>query len=181
VATGAWRPGCPVAAAQLRRVEVNHYDFDGKVQRGVLVVNADVAAVTAKIFTRLFEAKFPIRRMRPVEEYGGDNTRSLAADNTAAYNCRRPSQINAPVKESPHANGRAIDINPYENPWVDLRCDCWQPGPTYGKKRTGPGVITKGSLPWRLFTEQGWIWQNFKTPDYMHFDTGYPSRPVARR
>jgi ribosomal protein S18 acetylase RimI-like enzyme len=181
VATGVWRPGCTVTRTGLRRVEVNHYDFDGRVRRGALVVNADVAATVARIFTQLFDAKFPIRRMRPVEEYGGDNTLSLAADNTAAYNCRRPSQINAPVGESPHANGRAIDINPYENPWIDPRCDCWKPAATYGKKRTGPGVITKGSLPWRVFTEQGWIWQNINTPDYMHFDTGYPSRPLPRR
>jgi ribosomal protein S18 acetylase RimI-like enzyme len=181
VATGVWRPGCTVTRTGLRRVEVNHYDFAGRVRRGVLVVNADVAANVARIFTQLFDAKFPIRRMRPVEEYGGDNTLSLAADNTAAYNCRRLSQINAPVAESPHANGRAIDINPYENPWIDLRCDCWKPAATYATKRTGPGVITKGSLPWRVFTGQGWIWQNIKTPDYMHFDTGYPSRPLPRR
>ncbi|MGC4939843.1 GNAT family N-acetyltransferase [Kribbella sp. DT2] len=181
VATGTWRPGCPVTRTQLRRVEINHYDFAGKVRRGVLVVHADTAASTARIFTRLFDAKFPIRQMRPVEEYSGDNTRSMAANNTAAYNCRRPTQINAPVKASPHANGRAIDVNPDRNPWIDLRCKCWQPTATYSKKRTGPGVVTKGSLPWRLFTEEGWIWQNIDIPDYMHFDTGYPSRPLSKR
>jgi ribosomal protein S18 acetylase RimI-like enzyme len=156
VATGTWRPGCPVTRTGLRRVEVNHFDFTGTVRRGVLVVNADVATDVAQLFTELFEARFPIRRMRPVEEFGGDNTVSLAADNTSAYNCRRASQINAPVLASPHANGRAIDINPYQNPWVDLRCECWQPSAAYGKTRTGPGVITKGSVPWRLFTERGW-------------------------
>jgi hypothetical protein len=30
---------------------------------------------------------------------------------------------------------------------------------------------------WRQFTRAGWIWQNIDVPDYMHFDTGYPSRP----
>ena len=29
----------------------------------------------------------------------------------------------------------------------------------------------------QLFEARGWIWQNIKVPDYMHFDTGYPSRP----
>jgi hypothetical protein len=119
--------------------------------------------------------------MRPVEDYAGDTAKSLAADNTSAYNCRRPDQINAPVKTSPHANGRAIDINPYENPWMDLRCRCWKPSATYGRKRTGPGVITQGSVPWRLFTAEGWIWQNIDVPDYMHFDTGFPSRPFKGR
>jgi hypothetical protein len=162
----------------LRRVEINHVGFDGSVRRGVLVVNADVADSVARIFTRLFDEGFPIRQMRPVEEFSGDNEASMAADNTAAYNCRRATQANAPADESPHANGRAIDVNPVENPWVDPRCDCWSPVDTFGTTRVGPGVIIKGGLPWTVFTSEGWIWQDIDTPDYMHFDTGYPSRPL---
>ncbi len=138
-AVGAWRPGCPVSRPQLRRVEVNHVGFDGEVHRGGLVVHADVAASVARIFTGLFEARFPIRRMRPVEEYGGDVAKTLAADNTSGFNCRRPDQINAPVKKSPHANGRAIDVNPRENPWKDLRCKCWEPSAQFARKRIGQG------------------------------------------
>ena len=180
VATGTWRPGCPVGRGQLRRIEVNHYDFDGEIQRGVLVAHSDTAQDLADIFTEMFEAGFPITRIVPAEEYAGDVQRSLEADATSAFNCRRPGQINAPVLLSPHASGRAIDINPYRNPWLDLRCDCWQPSADYATTRTGPGVISLGSLPWRLFTDHGWVWQNIKVPDYMHFDTGYPSRPVQR-
>ncbi|MDN4175854.1 M15 family metallopeptidase [Nocardioides sp. SOB77] len=176
-AVGAWRPGCPATREGLRRVEVNHWRFDGSVARGVLVVNKDVAAVVADIFTRLFDEKFPIRKMRPVEEYDGDTNASLRDDNTSAYNCRRLDQINAPVTESPHANGRAIDINPRENPWLDLRCDCWLPTARTKARTPGPGVIYKGGLVWDLFTEAKWIWQNIDVPDYMHFDTGYPSAP----
>ena len=179
-AVGAWRPGCPATRGTLRRVEVNHWRFDGSVTRGVLVVNKDVAPVVADIFTSLFKKKFPIRKMRPVEEYGGDTNTSLAADNTSAYNCRRLDQINAPVTESPHANGRAIDINPRENPWLDLRCDCWVPTAETKARTPRPGVIYKGGYVWELFTEANWIWQNIKVPDYMHFDTGYPSAPYER-
>lgn len=176
---GVWRPGCPLARTDLRRVEVNHYTFDGTVERGALVVNRDVAPAIAEIFTELFDKKFPIRKMRPVEAYGGDVNASLRDDNTSAYNCRRPDQINAPPQFSPHANGRAIDINPRENPWMDLRCQCWVPTPETRARVPGPGVIVKGGLVWRLFRERGWIWQNIKVPDYMHFDTGYPSRPYT--
>ena len=181
VAAGMWRVGCPVRRADLRRVEVNHRDFSGNVRRGVLVVNADVAASVARIFTRLFDEGFPIRRMQPLEAYGGDNTASLAADNTGAYNCRRPDQINAPPMQSPHANGRAIDINPRENPWKDLRCRCWSPSPRHSDRTPGPGKILKGGVVWRAFTDEGWVWQDIKVPDYMHFDTGYPSRPFRQR
>lgn len=177
VEVGMWRPGCPATRTDLRRVEVNHHRFDGTVGRGVLVVNRDVANTVADIFTRLYEREFQIRRMRPVERYDGDANASLADDNTSAYNCRRLDQINAPPLESPHANGRAIDINPRENPWRDLRCDCWFPTAKTAAREPGPGVIVESGLVWRLFTRRGWIWQNIDVPDYMHFDTGYPSRP----
>lgn len=108
---------------------------------------------------RAVRGSLPHRPDAAHREYGGDNSNSLADDNTAAYNCRRPDQTNAPVKKSPHANGRAIDINPYENPWKDLRCKCWQPSKDYARKRKGPGVITKASVPWKLFVSEGWIWQ----------------------
>lgn len=177
VAAGMSRRGCPLTRRDLRRVDVNHHRFDGTVGRGTLVVHRDVARSVADIFTRLYGAEFPIRRMRPVEFYGGDANASLADDNTSAYNCRRDDQINAPAMESPHANGRAIDINPRENPWRDLRCKCWYPTAETAPREPGPGVILKGGLVWRLFTRRGWVWQNIDVPDYMHFDTGYPSGP----
>jgi hypothetical protein len=177
---GMVRKGCPVTSPdRLRRVEVNHLGFDGKVHRGLLVVNADTANSVARIFTRLFEEGFPIRRMRPLEEFDGDNTPSLAADNTAAFNCRRSSQINAPARESPHANGRAVDINPLENPWKDLRCKCWRPTAQHSSRTAGKGKILKGGTVWRTFADEGWVWQDIDVPDYMHFDTGYPSKPYA--
>lgn len=181
VDAGMVRPGCPVTVrSQLRRVDLDFIDFAGQPRRGHLVVNADTAGTAARIFQRLYEAEFPIRRMRGVENYGGDTLRSLRADNTSAYNCRRLDQINAPVLESPHANGRAIDINPRENPWMDLRCDCWSPGPANATRTPGPGKILRGGLVWRTFRAEGWIWQNIPVPDYMHFDTGYPSKPYTR-
>jgi hypothetical protein len=175
--TGTWRPECPVGRGDLRRLDVNYVDFDGVVQRGHLIVHRDSVEDVATVFVGLFDAGFPIERMESVEAFDGDVVRSLEANNTSAFNCRRPDQINAPVTDSPHANGRAIDINPYQNPWTDPRCDCWVPSADYANDRTGAGVITEGSLPWALFTELGWIWQDIKVPDYMHFDTGFPSRP----
>jgi len=179
VAVGAWHPGCPVTGADLRRVEVNFHGFDRAVHRGVLVVNADVATSVAAIFTQLFDRGFPIHRMEPIEAFGGDDNASMAADNTSAYNCRSAAQANAPAALSPHANGRAVDVNPYENPWVDPRCGCFQPDAHYGHQRSGAGVITRGGPAWTVFIRAGWIWQDNATIDYQHFDTGYPSRPLG--
>ncbi|MBI1378282.1 MAG: M15 family peptidase [Frankiales bacterium] len=182
VAAGMARPGCPVTRAQLRRVEVGFWGFDGRPHRGVLVVNADVASSVAAVFTELFDARFPIRRMRPVEYYHGDDNASMRDDNTSAYNCRSAGQANAPSTASPHANGRAVDVNPLENPWRDPRCGCWMPSAAHAARRPGPGMILRGGVVWRAFTREGWIWQDISsTVDYQHFDTGYPSRPFHRR
>lgn len=116
-------------------------------------------------------------------DFGGTEQRGQlvvnadVADSTSAFNCRRPDQINAPYRASPHANGRAVDINPRENPWKDLRCRCWFPTGRTKQRVEGPGVIVRGGLVWSLFRDEGWIWQDIDVPDYMHFDTGYPSRP----
>ncbi|NYI77052.1 M15 family metallopeptidase [Nocardioides panzhihuensis] len=162
-------------------MRVSFMDFDGVKQRGQLVVNRDVAASVSRIFSSLYDARFPIRKMQPVEEYDGDANASLADDNTSAYNCRREDQINAPFRESPHANGRAIDINPFENPWKDLRCTCWFPSGDYRARKEAPGVILRDGVVWKAFRREGWIWQNIDVPDYMHFDTGYPSEPFRSR
>ena len=179
---GMVRPECPVTRrSDLRRVEVPYTDFDGDSRRGYLVVHRDTATSAARIFKRLYALGFPIRRMVGVENYDGDLSRSLRADNTSAYNCRRANQINAPFMASPHANGRAVDINPRENPWRDLRCDCWSPSSTNAKRSPGKGKVLKGDPVWKTFDREGWIWQNISVADYMHFDTGYPSRPPQER
>ncbi len=178
VAAGVWRPGCPVGRSGLRRVDLPYVGFDGRTHSGALVVNADVASSVVHVFSTLYQDRFPIHRMTPVEAYGGDDDASMAADNTSAFNCRQPGQANAPSAKSPHANGRAVDLNPYENPWVDPRCSCFQPDSYYGTHRSGTGVIVKGGVAWRAFTRAGWTWQDSTTTDFQHFDTGYPSRPL---
>ena len=179
--TGTWRKGCPGGRTSFRRIEVNFHGFDRKVHRGALIVNKDVAAEVAKLMTTIFDRGFPIRRMHPIEDYRGDDNKSMAADNTSAMNCRNASQANAAAKDSPHANGRAIDINPWENPWVDPRCGCFRPDRAFGSRRNGRGVLTaKGSVV-KAFRAQGWIWRGTgKAPDFQHFDTGYPSRTPRR-
>jgi len=177
VRTGTWRAGCPVGREELRRLEIDHVDFEGAIKRGVLVVHRDTVEDLKDIMGELFVQAFPIERMAPLERFGGDVNASLAANNTSAFNCRKPAQINAPVMKSPHANGRAIDINPVQNPWRDPRCNCWNPeGDKTTRTMVGEGVIRRGTLPVQLFESRGWIWQNIDVADYMHFDTGYPSR-----
>ena len=53
--------------------------------------------------------------MEPVQRYGADDGRSMAADNTSAFNCRR---VEGSTSWSADAYGLAIDINPLENPYI---------------------------------------------------------------
>ena len=67
------------------------------------------------VLRRLYAEGFPIRRMVPVDAYGGSDYRSIEADNTSAFNCR---YVDGTTRWSEHAYGRAIDVNPIENPYV---------------------------------------------------------------
>ena len=81
----------------------------------MLIVRDDVAEEVAAIFGRLFRDRFPIRRIRPIDEYDGDDFTSIEADNTSAFNCRAATGSS---EWSHHAYGLAIDLNPLENPYV---------------------------------------------------------------
>ncbi|MBW1879265.1 MAG: alpha/beta fold hydrolase, partial [Deltaproteobacteria bacterium] len=111
----SWNPGCPVPLEDLRQLTVAHWGFDGEAHTGVLIVAAESADVFREVFRTAFEVRFPIERMEPVHRYGGDDDRSMAANNTSAFNCR---PITGGTSWSQHTYGNAIDINPVQNPYV---------------------------------------------------------------
>src|SRR5829696_7572817 len=111
----SWHAGCPVGLSALRLVTARYFRFDGDVRTGRLVVHRTAAAPIVRVLRRLYERRFPIRRMRLVDDYGGSDYRSIEADNTSAFNCRRAT---GQSRWSEHAYGRALDINPIENPYV---------------------------------------------------------------
>ncbi|MEE6296079.1 FG-GAP repeat domain-containing protein [Georgenia wangjunii] len=105
----SWRPGCPVAPAHLRAIDVTHWGYDGSVRTGRLVIAAHLTASVEAVMRDLYAARFPIARMAPVEAFGGDDDASMAANNTSAFNCRA---VTGGAAWSEHAYGRAIDVNP---------------------------------------------------------------------
>ena len=113
----SWHSGCPVAPASLRRLRLAYWGFDGRAHTGALIVNAKAVGSLTRVFSRLYAARFPLRRMRPIDAYGGSDERSLAADNTAAFNCRY-AVASGPKRWSVHAYGLAVDVNPVESPYV---------------------------------------------------------------
>src|SRR5215211_9357564 len=67
----SWHAGCPVAPSRLRRLQVAHWGFDGQAHTGTLIVNADAVGDVVRVFSRLYAARFPIRRMRSIDVYRG--------------------------------------------------------------------------------------------------------------
>lgn len=166
----AWRPGCPVGLAGLRSVRATHWGFDGRVHEGRLVVNADVAARVLTVLERLYALRFPIRRMEPIERYGGSDFRSIEADNTSAFNCRF---VDGTRRWSEHAYGRALDLNPIENPYVSRGGTSSHPGsrPYLDRSRAQAGVVRAGDPVVRAFAAAGFGWAGAwaGAKDYQHF------------
>ena len=167
----SWHAGCPVAPAQLRRIRLSYWGFDRKAHTGSLVANEDAATDLVRVFRRLYTARFPIRRMRPIDAYGGNDERSLAADNTSAFNCRY-AVAPGPRRWSVHAYGRAIDVNPVENPYLEGGRVHPRAGGRYlDRSHVRPGMAVRGGLIVRAFGAVGWQWGGrwTGTPDYQHF------------
>ncbi|MDQ2940374.1 MAG: M15 family metallopeptidase [Actinomycetota bacterium] len=97
-------------------------------------------------------------RMRLVDAYGADDHRSMAADNTSAFNCRF---INGqPGVWSQHAFGKAINIDPIENPYV-TGSGFVSPAagsPYADRSRQAPGMVHRGDPTVRAFSAIGCGW-----------------------
>jgi hypothetical protein len=166
----SWRPGCPVPLRDLRLIRLRYWGFDRRAHIGRLVVHADVAKKIAGVFGRLYEVSFPIRQMRLVDYYGANDRRSMEHDNTSAFNCRwRAGQ---PGVWSQHAYGRAIDVNPVENPYVwSGGVSPWNGAPYVNRSDRRRGMIFHGDAVWWAFRNRGWEWGGDwrSVKDYQHF------------
>jgi D-alanyl-D-alanine carboxypeptidase-like protein len=165
----SWHPGCPVAIRDLRLLEVSYWGFDRQVHEGRLIVHEGEAAAARGVMRALFDARFPIRRMRLVDDYGGSDERSMAANNTSAFNCRG---VAGSGSWSQHSYGRAVDVNPVQNP--EIRSGV--ASPAAGRRYTDRslprrGMIRRGGPVVRAFAAVGWSWGGdwHSLKDYQHF------------
>ena len=166
----SWHEGCPVPISNLRLIRMSFFGFDREVHLGEMVVHKSVAGDVVKAFHTIFAARYPIRRMRLIDDYRGNDDRSMAADNTSAFNCRR---VTEGASWSQHSYGWAIDINPVENPYVSSRGKVLPPaGWRFAdRSKRARGMIHHGDAVWRALRSIGWgwggDWRSFQ--DYQHF------------
>lgn len=154
----------------LRHVIVTHYDFDGDVQYGELIVHAKVADEIVDIFREVFEAKYPIEKIKLVSEYQNNDDLSMEDNNTSAFNFR---PITGGGGWSNHAYGLAIDINPKYNPYVSSSAIYPANGAIYANRQENAlGMIQEGDALFNAFTSRGWTWGGYWTgiKDYQHFE-----------
>jgi len=154
----------------LRLVKVTFHGFDGERHRGKLVVHRWFAREIAGVFHRLWRRDFPIRRMRLVDFYGAEDKVSMRHDNTSAFNCRWRGGVCCTWSQ--HAYGKAIDVNPVENPWVGS----WGVAPPNGaayadRSKKRKGMIFRHDRVWWAFHAVGWEWGGTwnSSQDYQHF------------
>lgn len=153
--------------SQMRLLEIEYLGFDNRIHQGQIVVHRDLAEETEAIFAEVMEAGFPIEKMVPISVYGWDDDASVLDNNTSGFNYRRTQGPGTSGKVlSMHAYGRAIDINPYQNPFLDAS----------GKGMTqydpaAKGAITRDSAITKIFKKHGWKWGGdwANTKDYQHF------------
>ena len=171
-----WHPGCPVPLTRLHVLTVTHWGFDGRVHTGQVVVNEHAAAPLARVFKRLYKLRFRIRHMRLADAYGPTHAQPADGDISGAFECRQavPSPCSGGTGTgswSEHAYGKAIDLNPIENPYVGCgRTRKRASIPYLDRSRRRRGMVTPAVV--QAFRSIGWGWGGNwtgSTKDYMHF------------
>lgn len=171
----SWREGCPVGLKDLRYLRIKHIDFNGDEQMGEMIVHKEVSVEVTEIFEALYKIGYPIKKMRLVSEYKGNDWQSIESDNTSAFNCRAAT---GSKKWSKHSYGKAIDINPIENPYISRKgYISHKASKTYRNRvhqkstYSDKAVLLKGDKAVQIFKKYGWEWGGdwSGVKDYQHF------------
>jgi len=166
----SWHKGCPVPLQDLRYLRIPYIGFDYEPHVGEMVVHKEVADEVVDIFHALYTSGYPIHKMKLVSHYKANDWQSIEADNTSAFNCRNAT---GSKKWSKHSYGKAIDINPIENPYVfRSRKSSHKSSMNYIKRKPNhPAVALKRSKIVQIFKRRGWKWGGeWKgAKDYQHF------------
>lgn len=163
--------GCTVPRSELRYLRLLHANDNGQTQVGEMVCNKAIAEDLLSIFRRLYLRGYRISRMVLIDDYGADDERSMAANNTTCFNFRL--MTGSASRVSKHGRGLAVDINPLYNPYVKGSKVTPAAGRPYADRSLRhPMVIRRGDLCHTLFQRHGFSWGGaWRTlKDYQHFE-----------
>ena len=162
--------GCTTPRSALRCLHLLHRNFKGHAQVGEMICAAPVADELLDIFRELFDASYPIEKVFLIDEYGADDNRSMADNNTSCFNFRSKPGMQ---ELSMHAKGLAVDINPLYNPYVKETVVKPAAASRYADRTLRcPYYIRRGDLCYNAFTSRGWKWGGSwsSMKDWQHFE-----------
>jgi len=172
---GSWKKGCPVPLKDLRYLRLKYLDFEGQIREGEMIVHKSVSDEVVNIFNELYTIGYPIHKMKLVSSYKANDWQSIEADNTSAFNCRNAT---GSKKWSKHSYGKAIDINPIENPYISRKGRISHKASLKYRKRVhkddsyaNRAVLLKDDQATQIFKKYGWKWGGdwLGVKDYQHF------------
>ena len=171
----SWPEGCTIRRSDLRYLRLSHFDAENKEHVGEMVCNKTIANDIVEIFRELYRQKYPIQRIRLMDDYEADDEQAMRDNNTSSF-CYR--KISGSSKLSKHATGMAVDINTLYNPYVRSGKDghrIVEPATAtkyVDRRKSFPYKIVKGDLLHRLFLQHGFKWGgSWRTmKDWQHFE-----------
>ncbi len=165
-----WTADCPVTVDELRYLTMSFWGFDDRPHTGEMIVNASVAEDVVAVFERLYEVRFPIEEMRIVTRADLDAAPTGDGNMTTAFVCRKV--VGGSDEFSQHAFGLAVDINPFQNPYIKGDVVLPELATSYtDRSEPKPGMHLEGGPAVAAFDEIGWGWGGrWRTlKDYQHF------------
>ncbi len=169
VARSSWQEDCPVTIEDLSYLTMSHHGFDGQVHTGEMIVNAAEADGVVGVFQQLFEAGYPIEQMRVIRADEIDDHPTGDWNETSSFVCRPAVGSD---NWSQHAFGLAIDVNPFQNPYLKGDLVIPELATAYTDRDDArAGMIQDGDVVVDAFADIGWSWGgNWNTlKDWMHF------------
>ena len=171
----SWPEGCAVRLADLRYLRLSYFDAEKNEHVGEMVCNKVIANDLLEIFRELYRQKYPIQRIRLIDDYEAEDERSMRDNNTSCF-CYR--KVSGTTKLSKHATGMAVDVNTLYNPYVRTGKNgrrIVEPATAVkyvDRSKSFPYKIVKGDLLYRLFIRHGFKWGgSWRTvKDWQHFE-----------
>lgn len=177
----SFKEDCTLPREDLRYLHVLHKDLDGNDHEGEMIVNKHIAEDVLDILQKLYDANYPIEKIRLVDEYNADDELSMEDNNSSSFNFRFISHT---TKISKHGLGLAVDINTLYNPYVkevdgERVIEPITAEPYLDRTAEFPYKIDENDLCYKLFTEKGFEWGGSWTTrkDYQHFEM--PDEKIA--
>lgn len=170
----SYKDDCTLGLDELRYIHVLHWNLNGMECEGELVCNVKIADRLICIFKELYQAGYPIEKIRLIDEYDADDEKSMADNNSSCFNFRFISHTTIVSK---HGAGLAVDINPLYNPYIKtvngrFNLEPANAGDFVDRSKDFPCKIDHNDEAYKVFTKYGFEWGGDWTDckDWQHFE-----------